>query len=293
MRVEGVKMTELQELKAHFERDGFVVLPGFLPADLCTRLRLETDHAMAPAALAPDEGPVFDFEPVPDGAARVLQRIRKPHNVSPFFNQLARSAILLDLVEALIGPQIRLHHSKINIKAPGVGSPLEWHQDWAFIPHSNAGLVIMSIFIDDCPEIKGPMLMLPGSHKQGLRDHHHDGLFYGAIDPDLLAIDQAKTAVGPPGTVTLHHPFTVHGSGHNRSDALRRILFYEYAAADAWPLFYGVDWPEYEARLLRGQSCNTPRFEPLPVKMPHPTPAAGTGKIYAQQRQFAKKYFTA
>ena len=248
---------------------------------------------MVQSATAPDEGTLFDFEPVPEGAPRVLQRIRKPHLVSPFYNTLARSDVLVDLVQAVIGPDIRLHHSKINIKAPGVGSPLEWHQDWAFIPHSNASMAILSVFIDDCPEVKGPMLMLPQSHKGPLCDHHHDGLFYGAIDPDTLDLPSAQHAVGPAGTVTLHHPFTVHGSGHNRSDALRRILFYEYAAADAWPLFYGVDWPEYESRLVRGKSCNTPRFEPLPVKMPHPTPASGTGKIYAQQREFAKKYFTA
>ncbi len=273
-----------------YERDGFAIFPGLLQGTLLAQLQAESDRVFA-EGLAADASPLFDYEPTPPGAPRTVQRLRKPTAYAPFYMELARLPLILDLIEPLLGPDIRLHHSKINVKAPHVGSPLEWHQDWAFIPHTNRSLAIVSVFIDDCPTEKGPMLMLPGSHRGKLHDHHHQGVFFGAIDPASLELDHAVELPGPAGTITVHSPLTVHGSGFNRSTSDRRILFYEYAAADAWPLFYGVDYPEYDTRIVRGRSCNEPRLEPCRVKMPYPTAVAGTGKIYDQQQQFGLKHF--
>jgi ectoine hydroxylase-related dioxygenase (phytanoyl-CoA dioxygenase family) len=258
---------------------------------MVARLQQAADQALEDAERVPDENPGFDFEPAAMDGRRVVQRIRKPHETMPVVDELARSAPLLDVIELLIGPDIRLHHSKINVKAPGVGSPLEWHQDWAFVPHTNQDLAFVAVFIDDVPMEKGPLQLLPGSHRRKLQDHHHDGVFFGAIDPARLPLDQAVALTGSAGTISIHHPLAVHGSGHNRSTSMRRVLFYEYAAADAWPLSYGVNWEDYERRLVRGRSCNQPRIESNYVKMPYPAPAGGAGKIYAQQLQFAKRYF--
>ena len=41
----------------------------------------------------------------------------------------------------------------------------------------------MSIFLDDCEEDNGPLLVVPGSHLGPLDDHHHNGYFIGAVDP--------------------------------------------------------------------------------------------------------------
>lgn len=273
-----------------YDRDGFALFPRMIGGTLLAQLQAESDRVFA-EGLAPDASPLFDYEPVLPGAPRVVQRLRKPTSYAPFFMELAGHPALLDLVEPLLGPDIRLHHSKINVKAPNVGSPLEWHQDWAFIPHSNAALAIVSVFIDDCPTEKGPMQMIPGSHRGVLHDHHHDGVFFGAIDPTSLDLASAVELPGPAGTVTVHSPTTVHGSGFNRGRDDRRILFFEYAAADAWPLFYGVDYAEFDSRIVRGRPTNTPRLEPLYVKMPYPTAVAGTGKIYDQQQKFGLKHF--
>jgi len=276
--------------RATYDRDGFAIFPGLLGGPVLAQLQAESDRVFA-EGLRQEASPLFDYEPVPDGTPKVVQRLRKPTAYAPFYMELARQPAILDLVEPLLGPDIRLHHSKINVKAPGVGSPLEWHQDWAFIPHSNRSLAIVSVFIDDCPTEKGPMLMLPGSQLGMLHDHHHDGLFFGAIDPASLDLNTAVELPGPAGTVTVHTPMTVHGSGFNRGQSVRRILFFEYAAADAWPLFYGVDYAEFDSRIVRGHASNQPRLEPVFVKMPYPTAVAGTGKIYDQQQQFALKHF--
>jgi len=41
----------------------------------------------------------------------------------------------------LIGPSIYCNGDKLNMKIGGVGSPVEWHQDWAFYPHTNDDLL--------------------------------------------------------------------------------------------------------------------------------------------------------
>lgn len=281
------------DIRTEYLRDGFVVLPAYLAPDTMKQLVATTDHALAMGLAAGADTSLFDFEPTAPDQPPVVQRIRKPHDYHPFYMTVARLPQLLDLIEQMIGPDIRLHHSKINIKAPNVGSPLEWHQDWAFIPHTNRSLAIMSIFLDDCNTVNGPMLMLPGSHRGDLQDHHHGGVFFGAIDAARLPLETAVEAVGPAGTVTLHHPLMIHGSGYNRGSRARRILFFEYAATDAWPLFYGVDYADFDRRRVRGKASNEPRLEAVYVKMPYPTAVAGTGKIYDQQRAFDKKFFVA
>jgi len=281
------------QVKTPFERDGFAVLRDFVPSDWLAMLRATTDRLLASA----DDATVakyIDWEPTPDAQGRPqVQRIRRPHEVDAAFERLARADFLLDAVEALIGPNIRLHHSKINIKAPHVGSPLEWHQDWAFIPHTHPGMAIVAIAMDACEEVNGPVRFIPGSHRGPLHDHHSEGVFFGAIDPGSLDIDRAVHATGQAGLVSIHHPLTVHGSGFNQGTHDRRILFLEYAAADAWPLFYGVQWDEYNRRIVRGQPTSQVRVEPMPVRMPYPTATEGQGKIYDQQQRFAKKFFTA
>jgi ectoine hydroxylase-related dioxygenase (phytanoyl-CoA dioxygenase family) len=277
--------------RRRFEQDGYAVLHDALSPDLLTQLRERTERLTDPDQLPAEAAEWVDFEPELLEGRRVVQRVRRPYQADPFFFELARSPELLRLVRPLLGDNLRLHHGKINVKPPRVGSPLEWHQDWAFIPHSNDSLAIVSVLIDNCDAINGPLQLMPGSHLGPLHPHHHDGVFVGAIDPATLALDQARAVTGRAGTVTMHHPMTVHGSGFNRGNRLRRVLFYEYAAADAWPLFYGVEWAEFNARMVCGTPTDEMRLEPVRVRMPYPTASQGQGRIYDQQRQFDKRHF--
>ena len=72
---------------------------------------------------------VYDLEPGHSAAEPRVRRIKSPIHVHPVFARLAKSDRLLDLVAALVGPEIRYHGSKLNMKAAGYGSPVEWHQD--------------------------------------------------------------------------------------------------------------------------------------------------------------------
>lgn len=281
-------MTDIQSLVTAFREQGFCRIEGLYGPDDVAALASKTDAVMAGATGIAAETTVFDLEESHTAGDPRVRRIKRPHDVDPLFWEYACFSPLVAILKALIGPSIRLHHSKINLKTARYGAPLEWHQDWAFIPHTNPDLVIASVMIDAVGHDNGPLMVLPGSH-QRLMDHHDDGWFVGAIRPETLDTTQAVPIVGPPGTVTLHHPLLVHGSALNRSARDRRLLFYEYAAADAWPLIYGVDYGEYNRRLVAGEPSPAIRLAATEVKMPHPVRTAGS--IYNNQRDLKHRFF--
>ena len=124
------------------------------------------------------------------------------------------------------------------MKSAGYGSPVEWHQDWAFYPHTNDDVLATGIYLDDCDMDNGPLMVMPGTHHGPTYDHHADGRFCGAMNPADCDLDFAKAVplMGPAGSMTIHHVRLVHGSALNRSNRQRRLLLHEYTAADAWPL---------------------------------------------------------
>ena len=76
---------------------------------------------------------------------------------------------MLDILKKLIGPGLRLHGSKLNMKSAQYGSPVEWHQDWAFYPHTNDDILAIGVLLDDTDLSNGPMLVTPGhAYRRGL-----------------------------------------------------------------------------------------------------------------------------
>jgi len=285
-------MKDVEQLSKRYEEDGYVILPEALPADVVAELRATTDRISEQARGLSEENAVFDFEAGHIPEAPMIQRIKKPHRADPFYFALARHPVILSLVQRLCGANLRLSHSKINMKSALAGSPLQWHQDWAFAPHTNMATCVVSVMLDETREGNGAMQVIPGSHREPLYEHHDPELgFVGAIDMEAEGIDlsRAVSVVGEPGTISLHHPMTIHGSGANRSSAPRRILFLEYAATDAFPLFYAVDWEEYNSRIVSGEPSSHVRTEPNPVKLPFPSSAGSS--IYKTQAKVRSPYF--
>lgn len=284
----------MEDVVAHYRAHGYVVVPDLLDAAEVTELRAVTDRVSSTADGSGAETPVFDFDPAVGAAPPTIQRIKKPHRVDPFYAALSHHPKILAVLERLIGIDIRLSHSKINMKAAHGGAALEWHQDWAFAPHTNMDTCVASVMIDEARLANGAMQVLSESHLGPLIEHHdREGYFAGAIDIAAAGLDMGKAVSleGAAGTVTFHHPLTIHGSGVNRSGDPRRILFLEYAAADAFPLFYQVDWPEYESRMVAGTSSSTVRVEPNVVKLPFPSRAGSS--IYKIQANAQAKFFAA
>ena len=137
---------------------------------------------------------VYDLEPSHSAQHPRVRRIKKPHLVHPVFAEFMRSPRLLAVLSALLGPSgVRLHGSKLNLKAPEIGSPVEWHQDWAFYPHTNDDILAVGVLLDNATAENGPLIVVPGSHRGPTFDHHGpDGHFFGAMDPVRDRLDYAS-----------------------------------------------------------------------------------------------------
>jgi phytanoyl-CoA hydroxylase len=237
---------------------------------------------------------VYDLEPGHRLGDPKVRRIKTPHKHHKLFWEIACSPRLVGILQKLLGPAVRLHGSKINLKAPHYGSPVEWHQDWAFYPHTNDDLLAVGVMLDDCTVENGAMMVVPGSHKGPVFDHHADGFFCGAIDPTVCALDfsTAVPITGRAGSMSFHHVRAVHGSAQNTSSKPRALLLYEFAAADAWPVLGVPDLAGFNARLVAGEPSLEPRLAAVPVRLPLP-PAPNQGSIYENQLGAKRRYFPA
>ena len=278
-----------------YERDGVLLVENVADEAMLATMRRALAELIAQSASVTQHNEVYDLEPDHTAADPRLRRIKQPHRHHPIFREFCTTEPLLSILKQLLGPDIRMHNSKLNVKAPSGGSALEWHQDWAFHPHTNASLLAVGLMLEDCTMENGPMLVLRGSHKgRVVHDHNADGRFCGAIDPEQVPLDYENriACVGKAGTITLHHTFAVHGSAANTSNRPRPFLLYELMAADAWPLMGVKDLDEFDSRMICGEKTYCPRMEALPVRLPLP-PADNLGSIYENQASIKNRYFTA
>jgi len=287
----AIRLTD--EQVAFYQDNGYLVVEGVLSPEKLGRLRAETDAIIAAAAGVAANDELYDLEDShrPDNPR--VRRIKEPFKHNAFFWDLAVDPDVTDIVAQLVGPDVRIYGGKMNIKAAGYGAPVEWHQDWAFYPHTNDDVLATGILLDDCDEQNGPLMVLPGSHKGPVYDHHNEGYFCGAFDPGTAGLDVSGAAklMGPAGSMTIHHVRAVHGSALNTSNRQRRLLLTEYAAADAWPLTgLRPDFDAFEGRMARGVSSTAPRLAPVPVRMPFPA-ARAQGSIYENQKGTSRRFF--
>ena len=285
-------MISAQQVQFYREH-GYMVVENVLSQAQLKSLRRELDELVAKAAQVEANNEIYDLEDSHTPQQPRVRRIKTPHQLMPTASQLVSDPKLVAILTRLIGPDVRLQTSKLNIKASGYGAPVEWHQDWAFYPHTNDDLLAVGVILDDVDTDNGPLQVIPDSHRGPTYDHHSGGYFCGAIDPQGcdLDFDQAIPLTAPAGSMTFHHVRIVHGSALNRSARSRRLLLYQYTAADAFPLVQPIgDIAAYNELMVAGRPTLEPRLESVPVRLPLP-PAPYQGSIYENQRVLKHRYF--
>ena len=238
---------------------------------------------------------IFDLEDGHSSDNPRLKRIKQPHQHSQFFWDIIKESKIEGILRDLLGDNVSLKTSKLNTKAPGGGAAVEWHQDWAFYPHTNDNVLALGLMLNDVDIDNGPLMVIPESHKGPVLSHFNNGVFCGAIDPDDSDFDMSKavTLTGKARSMTIHHARTLHGSSPNNSNRDRLVLFYECNSADAWPLVGAGAYMkstnpvqlcnQLEKQMVCGRVSYQPRMENVPVTIPLP-PAPDYGSIFTSQK---------
>ena len=177
----------------------------------------------------------------------------KAHTIlrSPF--ALATMPNVLDMVEALIGPNILLYNVTYIIKEPHTTSFVSWHQDLTYWGLSHDDQVTMWLALSPASMTSGCMKMIPGSHKHGRFDHHETSdadnvLLQGQTVKDVPE-ESASFCPLAAGEASFHHGWTLHASMANESDDRRIGLNVQYLATHVRQTKHDLD----TALLVRGR----------------------------------------
>jgi ectoine hydroxylase-related dioxygenase (phytanoyl-CoA dioxygenase family) len=263
------------EQKAFYAEHGYIVHPDLLSTHEVAALRAAVDEVLEEARGLTETNDKFSITRGSDGHYRV-RRLFNPIKHHQVFRDTASHPRILDAVEVLIGPNIQLHHSKLNLKPPcSPDARFEWHQDYPFFPHTNYDLIAVLVHIDDATEENGGLRIIPGSHKLGPRIHifaggPNDGAFASRLEDQSAVADESKAlnVLCPAGGVEMHHCNMLHSSTANRGTKPRSMLIFQYRAADSIALAGATSHEgfgmmvrgknPYQARMLDGSIVKLP-----------------------------------
>ncbi|MEM9342123.1 MAG: phytanoyl-CoA dioxygenase family protein [Pseudomonadota bacterium] len=259
---------DLKDVAAAYERDGFVSGLRFLS---------EGDAATHRAALEAAEAEVGPLHYKP-----------KVHTILTSPLALATDPAVLDVVEAMLGPDILLHNATYIVKEPGTASHVSWHQDLTFWGLSHDDQVTFWLALSPATELSGCMRMVPGSHVGGMAKHEvteddSNVLLQGQTVRD---VDEAATVMCPlaPGEASFHHGWTLHASMPNRSTDRRIGLNVQYLAPHVRQLKDDAD----TALLVRGEDRYGHFGEDVPATEDlHPVAVARQAELQARYEAVA------
>ena len=267
-----------------FNKDGFLLMEDVIPLNILQRLNLEFEQWKEESRKYTkaygetfDHRPRFDIEPGHSADQPALRRIASPVEISNSYLEFMRDNRGLDAVADIIGPNIRFENSKINSKQPGSATKVKFHQDFLFGPHSNDDMITVLYFLDDVTELNGPLEVVPGTHKDPLYVHWHNGVFTGAISDDIAShvTSRAVPCYGAAGSACLMHTRLLHGSAPNLSDAARTLFICEYHAEDAKPFQDNHIPSKYMYEVVRGEATGRVRCSEYEMILPEvPTGAS-------------------
>ncbi len=232
-----------QTIAADFRRDGFCLVRGVVDESLIRRL---TKALAEPEQLA-------DSIRVRGGATYGQRNLLA---LVPAAREFAASALLTDIVAAVIGLQARPTKGISFDKTPEANWGVPWHQDLTIVVKEQrevpgfaqwsvkggrpnvqppvevmAQIVAVRVHLDPCPAENGALHVLPGTHLMGRLD-------VPAIERCRREIPE-HVCVAERGDVLLMSPILLHASFPSRQPVHRRVMHFEYSAID---LPGGLEW---------------------------------------------------
>ena len=167
-----------------------------------------------------------------DGGESVIIHTHNIQSFSAVWMQAFLQEKFLDTAEAILGPDIMLHHSKLFCKPPETGSPFPMHQDWQYFPSVKDTMIAAIIYVSAATDEMGCVRVYPGSHKQLGRTGGMIGDGANAEVTDRYPIENATVLAAEPGDVLFFSYFTLHGSMPNYSNKTRKSVLVQMHAGD-------------------------------------------------------------
>jgi phytanoyl-CoA hydroxylase len=225
-------MRPTTEHVAFFQEQGYLVVENLIPEEWLRAIQQETADLHEQMAENPPPGVHVSWEhEVDPSIQRRIKQLMHAEVISPALNRMVRSDEVLDVIEALMGPDICFYHCKLLMKAAREGTVTPWHQDYGYwAAEDNRPLMINCMMqIDASTAENGCLQMVPGSHKKGLMKHDRKNQPFGVFLPGYFqARPDAALIPLTAGSAVFFGPLIIHGSDANRSDRDRRAVTIAY-----------------------------------------------------------------
>jgi len=154
------------------------------------------------------------------------------YNTSAAFFRSAFDEKLLNIVEAIVGPNVEMFlGGQCLYKEPVGGHPKHLHQDSAYFDHRYDGPVGVLNYAVDTDLVNGALHVVPGSHRLGTL-RHVDTFSHLGLDEEEWPWERALPICGSAGDGIFFHYKTIHGSKENHSDKARPVFIHRYRRPD-------------------------------------------------------------
>jgi phytanoyl-CoA hydroxylase len=239
-----------------YQRLGYLVVEDLFEPQEIDELR-ERIVAVAEGRVPNFPDRDIEYEPGKQNSPGILaiRKINRCAENDSVFMKHAKNSRVLDVVESLIGHDIKLFASQCFMKPPG-GVEKPYHQDSAYFTIEPLSLVTCWIALDDVTIGNGCMWVIPGSHSGQLFDHSQEWDVGGRKDmqvPDEhLDLRREIPIELKAGSCSFHHSVLLHRSGPNQTNTSRRGLAIHYMSSQSRWTHPTLPKPSYT--LLRGQS---------------------------------------
>jgi ectoine hydroxylase len=228
-----------EELAA-YERDGFLLREDVFSEDEVRAMLSEIQRMGQDPSLAGRD------EVITEPGSDAVRSIFRVHALSDRLGRLARDPRLIHVARQIVGSEVYMHQSRVNMKPGFRGKEFYWHSDFETW-HVEDGMPRMralscSVLLTDNNACNGPLMLVPGSHQQFIScqgstpdEHYKHSLKRQEVGvPDRLSlqllVEQGgiRPMTAKAGSVVFFDCNTMHGSNGNISPWPRANVFMVY-----------------------------------------------------------------
>jgi 2-aminoethylphosphonate dioxygenase len=219
----------MTNVKADYDRDGYVVVRGLFPPALMAVAAAEAESLPERCKHLVDVKNIrCRWKDNVFTGACTFETFDPVIDLSPACREIAHHPVLLAVLAEVYGEPARLFKDKLIFKPPGVKG-YNLHQDWIAWPGFPKSFLTVLVPFEFAGRDNGCTVVYPGYHSKvclsNIDGHYHD------LPADAVKESDAVPLELQPCDVAIFGGFTPHRSDPNRSDRWRRQLYLSYNAA--------------------------------------------------------------
>ena len=225
--------TNGEHLLQEYQQNGFVVVRQFLTGSALEELKGQLDRFIRDVVPGLPAGNAFYHD---RDRPETLKQLNEMQD-DPYFGEIRDRSQWLDLATRLLGEQAVAKHPQWFNKPPGIDHPTPPHQDNYYFCLDPDASITLWLAIDPVDQQNGCLRYLPGSHRDGLREHDASnvlGFSQGVTDYGEEEIAREVEICCQPGDLVVHHGEVIHRADPNRTaDRQRRAFAVVYRTESA------------------------------------------------------------